>query len=602
MPLHLGQEIGSGAVGRVVEVSEGDGTSVYAGKILHASHSTDSSAGVRFANEAALLAEVEHPNLVRVFGIQEVEGHEVLLMERIVGDSLATVIARSAPMPEPRIVELAQGLAAGLAAAHHAGLVHRDLKPANVLIAEDETPKIVDFGMARASSFAGIGREALAVVGTPAYMAPETTDPLAVDARSDLYALGCILFEMATGSLPYGGATSFAVLESHRHDPIPELPASIGASLRQLIERLLAKSPADRPQSAGAVHDELSSMRNKGTAALVIKSVQHGQCAACGDALVPDVDVCFGCGAALPSLGPGRAAVFVTGPGDVASKLDIGLRQTLLDWLRANPSLGLDASALAKSVPRLPFPLVLGVADVSAERLARAVESLGLECAIERGGRFSLPAMRKKSWKLSGRTALIFATSFAYMANTLKLYIVPFVAVAAVGSVVLGWHRAGKRLVKQGPTRRALPPAVSESLDRVSGVLPAMDARRHRENLRAIVSRALSLHEFFAERKLTDFDEEVARVIDMAVVAAARIDELEAAIERDGLLSDSEASRAELRERDMWAARLMDTTATLESLRARYVAGELAIEDRSRDELLEELRSRVAALREVQSL
>ena len=204
MAYRFGRELGSGAIGRVVEVHGDDGR-VWAGKVLHARQHADPRARRRFEAEAKLLAGVAHPNLVAIEGLAEVDGETVLLMELVSGRDLGDLIAAEAPVPVARIAELGRGIAAGLGAAHRAGLVHRDLKPANVLIAADGTPKVADFGLARAASFAASDPDAVVVAGTPDYMAPETVDPLATDGRSDLYALGCILCELATGSPPYRG-------------------------------------------------------------------------------------------------------------------------------------------------------------------------------------------------------------------------------------------------------------------------------------------------------------------------------------------------------------------------------------------------------------
>src|SRR5262249_55728689 len=200
----LGEELGRGALGRVVAIEGPDGERL-AGKILHASHRGDPRAVERFRREAELLRGIPHPNLCEVRGLVDVGGEVVLLMERVDGPTLAEAIARDAPLAEARIAAIGRGVAAGLHAAHRAGLVHRDLKPANMLLAGD-VPKVVDFGLARATSFAGVDRASFTLVGTPDYLAPEAIDSLAVDPRSDLYSLGCILYEMAAGRPPYDGA------------------------------------------------------------------------------------------------------------------------------------------------------------------------------------------------------------------------------------------------------------------------------------------------------------------------------------------------------------------------------------------------------------
>src|SRR5262249_15935351 len=152
-----------------------------AGKLLHGSHRRDPAAAARFRDEARLCARLRHPNVVAVEGVTEIDGEQVLLMELVEGPSLAHVIARQAPLPLHQLLPLASGIAQGLALAHDAGIIHRDLKPQNILLTPDGIPKIADFGMARASSFAGVSGGAFTVLGTPDYMAPESLDPLAVD-------------------------------------------------------------------------------------------------------------------------------------------------------------------------------------------------------------------------------------------------------------------------------------------------------------------------------------------------------------------------------------------------------------------------------------
>src|SRR5690606_15528932 len=193
---------------------------------------------------------------VRGHGAPDLPGRPALLMELVEGPTLAELIARDAPLETLRLLKLARDIARGLAVAHAGGVIHRDLKPANVLIAnagtDAEIAKIADFGMARATSFAGVDRESMTVLGTPDYMAPETLDPLAVDPRTDLYALGCIMLEMASGRPPFSAPTPFAVLDAHRNRPAPSLPEQYGPELRELVRALLEQQPSDRPHAASA--------------------------------------------------------------------------------------------------------------------------------------------------------------------------------------------------------------------------------------------------------------------------------------------------------------------------------------------------------------
>ena len=195
------------------------------------------------------------------------------------------------------MVAIGKGIAAGLQAAHRAGLVHRDLKPANVLVAPGDVARIVDFGLARATSFAGVDRRSFALVGTPDYMAPESADPLAIDPRSDLYSLGCILYEMMAGHPPFGGATPFAVLQAHIEEPLPALERRTGA---------LRGAGAPGARAAGQVAGRPAAVGRAGGAGPG-RGARAGRrrrrrpgagpatCARCGAPLLDGVPVCFGC-------------------------------------------------------------------------------------------------------------------------------------------------------------------------------------------------------------------------------------------------------------------------------------------------------------------
>jgi serine/threonine-protein kinase len=627
----IGRELGAGALGRVVELIE-DGGAVWAGKLLHDSHAADVRAHRRFEVEARLLAGIDHPNLVGVRGLVHVDGRAALVMELVPGPDLGHVIAAEAPLPAARVIAIGRGIAAGLAVAHRAGLVHRDLKPANVLLGADGTPKVGDFGLARAASFASSDPDAAAVAGTPDYMAPEAIDPLAIDARSDLYALGCILCELATGAPPYRGATALAVLQAHRTAPIPALDGRatppVPEGLRRVIRWLLAKSPADRPQSATEVEAALAAAGADSPAALAVlgdaRVATGRRCAACG-ALGPEaVAVCFACGAAQLQIGPGPATVFVTGPGGIADKLDAALRQKLIAWLAANPALGLAAPALARELPRLPFVLVTGVDDASARALVGALRGLGLEANWRLGGRLALREIRAKGWTLSKRVALIGVTSVWYMFRNSVAGAVGGMVVIAAAALWGGFARSARPVGRLLPRRSAgaLPSALDAALARVADVVPAMTAARHRDALRGVVERALALRDAVdptggaAPRPAGGavgvptprlaaldpagrdaLDRELAKLIDHAALAASRLDQLEARLSPDDLRSDDEARRASWRVRDRWAARILQVTAFLDAMRARAAMARARVAAQAD---LDELRGHVAALGEIE--
>lgn len=602
--LRLGDRLGQGAVATVHRV-HGPGDRVWAGKLLHASHEQDEAAAARFAQEAALVQGLAHDNLVRVYGRVELEGRPVLLMELVEGPTLAERIARAAPLPVEEVRALGRGLCEGLAHAHRAGIVHRDLKPSNVLLAGGTVPKIADFGMARATSLAGALHEALTVLGTPDYMAPECLDPLAVDARTDLYALGCILFEMLTGHPPYSAATPLGVLKAHRDAPIPALPPTVPASLAGLVTALLAKAPGDRPQAAEAVRDALEGTDAPGEpTALAPREAAFGglrrggagdRCTACGAPLVVEVGVCIDCGHDVAHLEAGDCTVLVTGPGEPGDKLDAELRERLRRWLAENPSLGLvPTAALVKKIPRVPFSVTGRVSARSGGSIVRALEQLGLQAALVKGGPLMLPAMRTKSRALFGRAALIMV-SFWWISWKMGLFLAALVPVLVAGVVV----QATRRVTRNAAGAAApLPAAVRAAFERARAGLPAVAERRHRQSLRAVLGRVADLG-----RDVGDDDEaaeELARACDAALVAAARLDALDgrlAALERD---SSTPEARALLHARDTWASRLLTLTATLDTHAMRRAAAGARRGLAEEGEALERLRAHVEALHEVE--
>src|SRR5262245_57398243 len=216
----------------------------------------------RFFNEARAATAVKHPGIVEIYDFgYHTDGSAYIVMEYLEGESLASRLATMRRLPEARATALCRQIAGALGAAHAKGIVHRDLKPDNVFIVRDpdtqdgERTKILDFGIAKlASEQAGISKTRTGtVLGTPAYMSPEQSKGAGnVDARADLYALGCILFEMLCGRPPFVAEGGGEVMAQHIYAPVP-MPSSIAPiapQLEQLILRALAKDPPQRFQSA----------------------------------------------------------------------------------------------------------------------------------------------------------------------------------------------------------------------------------------------------------------------------------------------------------------------------------------------------------------
>jgi len=207
----------------------------------------------RFMREAKIMAEHSHPNVVAVRDLVQADGFLFLIMELVRGRDLSQIIFAEGELPADRIVRIGTQMCDALEAIHERGIIHRDLKPANVMILANsrDIVKLLDFGLARplTRSERPPTTDPAHLVGTPAYMAPELIEWHTIDARSDLYSFGCVLYELATGHLPFPGVTAHEQL-AHRISSTPTPMVDVPRSLASVIERLLERSPADRYQSA----------------------------------------------------------------------------------------------------------------------------------------------------------------------------------------------------------------------------------------------------------------------------------------------------------------------------------------------------------------
>lgn len=205
----------------------------------------------RFERERELLMRVRHPSIVDVYDWGHSDGLRYIVTEYFPGGSLELRIRNL--MTARDSVDIFLQIAGALVALHDAGLCHRDLKPANVMMRPDGRAVLIDFGLAKQLGDDTALTNAGEIRGSPYYVSPEQAEGLPVDPRSDLYSLGIICFEMLTGRRPFTGNQVMTILLSHRHDPIPELPADL-RRFQRLIDGLLAKNPADRfPSVASAV-------------------------------------------------------------------------------------------------------------------------------------------------------------------------------------------------------------------------------------------------------------------------------------------------------------------------------------------------------------
>jgi len=242
--------LGKGGMGEVYKAEDLKLNQTVALKFLPSAVVLDGGMLARFHNEVRIARQVAHPNVCRVYDIGEVEGRHFLSMEFIDGEDLSALLKKVGRLPGDKAVEIARQLCAGLAAAHHDGVLHRDLKPANVMIDERGRPRITDFGLAVVSEELR-GEEVMA--GTPAYMAPEQLTGKQVTQRSDIYALGLTLYELFTGKRVYEAKSIQELIALHEKST-PPTPSSHVKDIDPLAERVilrcLEKDPKARPASA----------------------------------------------------------------------------------------------------------------------------------------------------------------------------------------------------------------------------------------------------------------------------------------------------------------------------------------------------------------
>jgi TolB-like protein len=265
---HITAAIGAGGMGEVYRANDTKLGRDVALKVLSAEMAHDPDRLARFQREARSVAALNHPHIVTIFSVEEANGVHFLTMELVEGQSLERLIP-ACGLPVERIVEIASALADALTAAHEKGIVHRDLKPANVMLTDDGRVKVLDFGLAkdvRADKSSDVtqtfaGQTAMGVVmGTPTYMSPEQVAGRVLDHRTDIFSLGVILYEMASGRRPFEGASSAELASAILRDtprPLSEFRADLPEELGMLIQRCLDKDPQDRFPSARDLRDAL---------------------------------------------------------------------------------------------------------------------------------------------------------------------------------------------------------------------------------------------------------------------------------------------------------------------------------------------------------
>jgi eukaryotic-like serine/threonine-protein kinase len=237
-------------------------------KLLRASVLDDSDLRLRFVREARAAARLSHPNVVRIFDTGETDGRPFIVMEYVPGETLASVLERRQKLPSAEVVDLAMQACAGLAEAHEHRLVHRDIKPQNLLLRDDGTLKVADFGIVRGEETTRLTEHGT-VLGTAAYLSPEQAEGEDVTAASDLYALGAVLYESLTGRPPFEFASLVELAAKQRSGavtPVRDLEPDVPEALEAVVMRCLARSARFRYGSAPELRSALETSLDPGPA------------------------------------------------------------------------------------------------------------------------------------------------------------------------------------------------------------------------------------------------------------------------------------------------------------------------------------------------
>lgn len=396
----LGAPLGAGVSATVYRAFDTRTRSVVAVKVLNPHLCTDAVSLERFRREIRIARALGHPQIISIYDLVVEPDATYLVMECVEGASLKERLALEGPLPPESALGLLRQILDVLAACHDKGIVHRDLKPQNVMLRPDGLVKVLDFGIARMTMLADLTHTGTSL-GSPEYMAPELFAASDWDPRSDLYALGVMLFELLTGELPFSADSLPLLYHRHLTAPIPS-PAGVEPWLRHLVERLLAKAPHERYQSADEVLADLDARR---VLARELPAPARRECLACSESTVAELPMCTRCGHDLgAALERGMWDVVCTEATD---------RGALATWLR--DALGERAPA----VGRRTGLLLAGIDRAAAELFRQGALRRGVILSVARRSPFTLA---KKLFSFIGLVGSLWVASGSLLQRSEDAY------------------------------------------------------------------------------------------------------------------------------------------------------------------------------------
>ncbi|GAB4548479.1 MAG: hypothetical protein Fur002_25360 [Anaerolineales bacterium] len=266
-PYRIMEQLGQGGMATVYKAYHASLDRYVALKVLHPAFNQDQTFTLRFQREARVVARLEHQNIVPVYDYAEHEGRPYLVMKYIEGDTLKARLNQG-PLNSQEIEQVVNSVGYALAYAHRQGILHRDIKPSNVMIAKDGTMYLADFGLARIAEAGESTLSSDAIMGTPQYISPEQAmGKKDLDAGTDIYSFGVMLYEMVVGRVPFTSDTPFSIIHDHIYTPLP-LPRSVNSNVPEQVERVLLKSLAkDRADRYASIEDLIKAFKDAWTEA-----------------------------------------------------------------------------------------------------------------------------------------------------------------------------------------------------------------------------------------------------------------------------------------------------------------------------------------------